>query len=68
VIAKAVGTTVNRCGGGGSSRSIEGDGGSSGSIEMCADMKWFFGLTGMTCFNCSGNDHSGFQCKRPNLD
>ena len=63
VIAKAVGTTVNRCGGGGSSRSIEGDGGSSGSIEMCADMKWFFGLTGMTCFNCTVTITRDFNAK-----
>jgi len=35
---------------------------------MCSEMRWFFGLTGLTCFNCGRNDHHGNQCKRPTLD
>lgn len=35
---------------------------------QCSEMKWFFGLSGVTCFNCGRNDHNGFQCRRPNLE
>jgi hypothetical protein len=34
---------------------------------MCSEMRWFFGLKGVTCFNC-GESHHGSQCKRPSLD
>ena len=35
---------------------------------MCNEMRWFFDLEGMFCFNCGGRDHSGYDCRRPNLD
>jgi cellular nucleic acid-binding protein len=34
---------------------------------LCKDLKWFFGLKGIFCFNCGIEGHSGFQCQRPNL-
>ena len=34
---------------------------------MCGEMKWFFGLKGLTCFNCGGTGHSGFNCDRPEV-
>ena len=35
---------------------------------MKSGMRWFFGLKGVTCFNCGGKDHLGMQYRRPNLD
>ena len=35
---------------------------------MCNEMRFFFGLDGYFCFNCGRNDHTGFECRRPNLD
>jgi len=35
---------------------------------MCSEMRWFFGLKGVSCFNCGQKDHSGFHCRRPNVD
>jgi len=34
---------------------------------MCKPMQWFFGLTGMSCFNCGQAGHHGNECKRPKL-
>ena len=34
---------------------------------MCKELKWFYGLRGMSCFNCGGQGHSGYDCKRPTL-
>lgn len=28
-------------------------------------MRWFFGLSGITCFNCGEENHHGSQCNRP---
>ena len=30
-------------------------------------MHWFFGLKGITCFNCGGSHH-GSQCDRPRVE
>jgi cellular nucleic acid-binding protein len=35
---------------------------------MCREMKWFFGLDGVTCFNCGGSSHHGYKCERPRLE
>lgn len=35
---------------------------------MCTRMKWFFGLKGLSCFNCGNEGHHGANCKRPGLD
>jgi len=35
---------------------------------MCSEMRWFFGLKGVTCFNCGGKDHRGANCRRPDVD
>ena len=32
---------------------------------MCTKMRWFFGLKGITCFNCGSSSHHGSQCDRP---
>jgi len=34
---------------------------------MCSEMRWFFGLRGVTCFNCGGN-HLGERCRRANSE
>lgn len=34
---------------------------------MCSEMRWFFGLRGVTCFNCGGN-HLGETCRRANAE
>lgn len=34
---------------------------------LCKELKWFYGLKGMFCFNCGGQGHSGLQCSRPNV-
>ena len=34
---------------------------------MCSEMRWFFGLKGVTCFNCGGN-HLGERCRRANAE
>ena len=35
---------------------------------MCHEMRWFFGLKGLTCFNCGMKGHRGIHCRRPNVD
>mmetsp|Transcript_1720 Transcript_1720/g.2757 ORF Transcript_1720/g.2757 Transcript_1720/m.2757 type:complete len:190 (+) Transcript_1720:3-572(+) len=35
---------------------------------MSSEMRWFFGLKGVTCFNCGEKDHVGTECRRPNVD
>jgi len=35
---------------------------------QCTDLKWFFGLEGVFCYNCGGKGHVGNQCNRPNLN
>ena len=35
---------------------------------MCTPMRWFFGLRGITCFNCGESGHHGSECTRPNIE
>jgi len=35
---------------------------------MCSEMRWFFGLKGLTCFNCGMKGHRGIHCRRPDVD
>ena len=35
---------------------------------MCREMQWFYGLNGVSCFNCGQQGHNGYSCNRPNLD
>lgn len=35
---------------------------------MCSEMRWFFGLKGLTCFNCGMKGHQGIHCRRPDVD
>ena len=34
---------------------------------LCKDLRWFYGLRGQSCFNCGGQGHSGYDCRRPTL-
>lgn len=34
---------------------------------LCKELKWFYGLRGMSCFNCGAQGHSGYDCNRPTL-
>lgn len=34
---------------------------------QCKELKWFYGLQGLSCFNCGGRGHLGYDCRRPNL-
>lgn len=40
----------------------------NGGHFMCKEMKWFFGLEGVSCFNCGLTGHHGFDCPRPGVD
>ncbi len=35
---------------------------------MCRQMKWFFGLDSVSCFNCGRKGHIGYDCDRPGID
>jgi len=35
---------------------------------MCKEMRWFFGLQGLSCFNCGESGHHGMHCDRPGID
>ena len=34
----------------------------------CQEMKWYFGLRGISCSNCGRTGHSGTQCDRPRAE
>lgn len=33
---------------------------------LCRNLVWFHGLRGLSCFNCGGQGHLGYECTRPN--
>lgn len=35
---------------------------------MNTEMRWFFGLKGMSCFRCGMKDHRGVDCRRPDVE
>jgi len=35
---------------------------------MCKEMRWFFGLRGVFCFNCGQAGHHAIDCKRPTFN
>lgn len=35
---------------------------------LCQQLKWFFGVQGVSCGNCGLSGHIGEECRRPNVD
>ena len=35
---------------------------------MNTEMRWFFGLKGVSCFRCGMKDHRGVDCRRPDVE
>eukprot|EP00980_Cylindrotheca_fusiformis_P024240 scaffold11675_cov123-Cylindrotheca_fusiformis.AAC.9 len=41
--------------------------GKQGDFLCCKELKFFYGLKGLSCFNCGGQGHLGYECERPNM-
>ena len=35
---------------------------------LCQQLKWFFGVQGVSCGNCGQSGHIGQECRRPNVE